>query len=549
MYRKVVLRTSNISVKTNPAASYLSSLFATGTRVPSLGFFSANSPQDPKHPVVQFARLPQVELREMALALNLDPSNDKDQLLAFSFTNYKVEKALTFEIIRQMMSKVSTKDPDEFNRIAEEFYNYFISSGKIELLEKIYHDLYKEGQEQAEQFIDSLLNDSQEMLEQMSHDPALLRVKQVPTSDKSVDVVREVVVHSNYSRRLHEFVADELENQMQTGKIRRLPSKETNSYFMIAGPAASGKGLITRKLIENGSINMMHLCRLTPDDYHPLLDLGGKIIYRSPTQRGDYSHELLAATMKNVEHDLEHMRSTQNQAPDIIKEVIVITQARINDAMKSGKNLYCFVAVHDSPDLIVEGAMQRFNSTGRYVSPHYICNGQRGVSIMMPEAVEELVKSNDSKQANIVFYETTFVHDKATKESKNPVATADSTSKKFIIFQLDKLIKFNARKDLTLTENDAEQESATNEQLVNEFLTSYANVLDSMVLVDPDFDPTKDSNVNEHIYAHFDPVTKSFVIDDDEIYKKVAGNSPLSALFIDKVCEKQSAEATKQSHI
>lgn len=504
------------------------------------------------HPIAQIAEREQAELRNMARHLRLDPRKSEHYVIARDFTNLTTEKSVAFEVIRQMMTRVSTRDQKEFDETARSLYGTLITDGAVEALDADSSQIAEQCQEKAAEILDGVLEGGSSFSEEMRKSPTLKYLedgidgKQIPITEESfpvlVDIIADTLAAQENSKRVSKKVSSAIKRAIEEGAIKPMEQHVVgqSTLSIIGGHAGSGKGHLTKKLIETGGLKPENTCRLTPDDYHGSLQIGGDIdLGSNKTEAGELNHELVTPIMKAVEDDLKRGRETTGTSPSVVKEVIVISPERIREAAATGQQVRCCVTVHDDIKAVVDGAHKRFLATGRHVPIDYIYNGQVVVSRLMPEAFDATLRTQSST-VRVELYNTTHIHHQNQTEPTTPVAVCDAQSKKTLVFRLDDFVRFNAKQILTIP-TTLDQQQEVNQEILNDqeqvqlFLKNYAEVKKSLIFIDPNIDREQVNHLEKHVYAHFDEDTGVLKIDNPEVYNRIKNESELSKYFFEEL--------------
>jgi len=301
------------------------------------------------HPYVQIARRNALELQNMARHLNLDPAKSEHYGVALGFTNKSTNKDVAFHIIRQLITKVSTKDQKEFNIVAREVFEKLSSDGSLRSLEERYMATYASNESVAADLLDGILEGESALPEILQQHPTISHLAQgvdqkiIALTHQSClvleDIIRDVLTAEQQRAEVSQTVSAAIDATIAEQKAKQLPYHlvEESKLTIIGGHAGSGKGYMTGQLIEQGWIVPENTCRVTPDDYHGVLQLGGNVdLGSNKSHHGELCHELVTPIIRGVETDIKALQETQNKSPDVVKEVIVISQERVIEAAKSG---------------------------------------------------------------------------------------------------------------------------------------------------------------------------------------------------------------------
>ena len=353
--------------------------------------------------------------------------------------------------------------------------------------------------------------------------------------------ISESWTHAEFERFVGKYAADGIEAFCAEGKCKKLPLKPINesTHFIIGGPAGSGKGVLTRDLLAKGELDLSRTISFVSDNFHELIHVGGSIaLGDNAAEASDLCHVVLQPIMENARKKLEIHQRTKGTSPDVLSEVIVLSDERMVEWTKIGQKVRGFTTCHLKPDLMFAGSQERGKKTGRFVSSEYIVLGARGVSAVFPRTVERMMMVNKGNfNARIEMMNTAHIHEPEVTPPHTPVVICDSVLKRMVVYQFDAFLKFNMQQQLVIPKEGepVQRVQCNDDDMVNRFMRDYGSVLQSFVFIDPKIPAEDVAKPGNYAYAYFDEETNLLVIHNQEIYDRVCQENPIIQKFFNKV--------------
>lgn len=321
--------------------------------------------------------------------------------------------------------------------------------------------------------------------------------------------------------------------------ISTVSSSERTTY-MVCGAPATGKGELTKRLITQRGLKLEELCRIWPDEWHYLLKHVGDPTNLGPDPRyhGVLLREETLIIRKIIMDSLVDLINKGQPVPNCFMEVIIPTPERMAFTTLGGGSVKCYLTSHNDPTKVVEGSLTRYEKIGRLVWPSAVVQSFQDVSRESPTTIKWILNSTVG-QAQIEVHDMTYLHEGASASSPTkPIYTADSTSGKMIIYDLENNLRSFAGKFIDPDAQNAEglylkSMDENLKEIITDFKEEYKDIIGNIVLVDPKVDLTKNQLSDEHVYAHFNDAGQ-LVIDNEALYDSVIKDSKISRVFLNE---------------
>src|SRR3990167_2506883 len=519
-FRQSAIRLSGTALNQSAlhTASNSAKLFALLRKYPDgeVGFTSVLEVtflQDPSiHPQIQHAARPLHELRQVATIYG---ARNVKRLIYYVLPH----REILYRTIAFAVAHVRTESSEQLYQIVAKCYKTYTGKS-LRGINDTYKQILQRSVWQAREILltyEETQQTSDEVLD-MLVEPYL--VEQHATGDaNSVKLSENPSLLMAYADSLtKKSLAAEISQGMQEdnqllfsqGLIEPIPAVFASERvtYIVAGASATGKGELTKRLIEQKELELGKICRIIPDEWHYLL----KYVGDSTNLGLDTKHhgvllreETLIIREIIMASFIDLIRNNQ-PVPHCFMEVIIPTSERMAFATMGGGSVKCYLTSHNNPIKVVEGSIARYEKTGRLVWPAVILKSLQDVSQESPNTIKWILGSRDKAQIEV--HDMTYLHEGISPPTK-PIYTADSSSGKMIIYDLENMLRSFSNRYLNRHAKDAEGlylkliKGNNLKEIVADFKTAYKDIIGSIVLVDPTANFFDSQSIDEHLYAHF----------------------------------------------
>lgn len=493
------------------------------------------------HPLVQHAARSLDDLRRMTKAHGVE----NIQRHVYYVTPMR---KILYNTIAFVCANVRTESVDHFYSTVTQCYQFYISQSLKDIQEK--QQLSQTSRDHAEQNIiefakhgsssDAGLNALIKSY-RLNHPHASFSERSLLHDTPLMMACEDYLIKKQLADEIRLGMLIDNQRLFKQGVIQPIPMvlPSERMTYMICGAPATGKGVLTTRLITQKGLNLAETCRIQPDEWHHLLKTVGESTYLGLDQR--YHGTLLreeTLIIRNIITDslLQRIKSHQ-RVPHCFMEMIIPTPERMAFATMGGGNLKCYLTAHNNLTKVVEGSLDRYNKTGRLVWPAAIVQSFHDVGRLSPDIIRWII-TNQQGSVKLEVHDMTYIHEERGSSSTKPIYTVDSNNGKVVIYDLENKLRSYSKKFIDVKSKDSEGLYLKSmekhlKEIVIAFKEDYQGVIENIVLIDPKLDVTKNNHHDQVIYAHF---TKDgeLVINNQEIYDRVIKESEISHVFLNE---------------